>query len=55
MKGKIFRIASMGYINEFDILTGIACLEKVLHQMGYKFELGAGVVAAQRVFNQMTA
>ena len=55
MKGKIFRIASMGYINEFDILTGIACLEKVLHQMGYKFELGAGVAATQRVFNQMTA
>lgn len=51
MKGKIFRIASMGYINEFDILTGIACLEKVLHQMGYKFELGAGVAAAQQVFN----
>jgi len=54
MKGKIFRIASMGYINEFDILTGISCLEKVLHQMGYKFELGAGVAAAQKVFNQMT-
>jgi serine---pyruvate transaminase len=51
MKGKIFRVASMGYINEFDILTGIACLEKVLHQMGYKFELGAGVAAAQKVFN----
>jgi aspartate aminotransferase-like enzyme len=51
MKGKIFRIASMGYINEFDILTGIGCLEKVLHQMGYKFELGAGVAAAQKVFN----
>lgn len=51
MKGKIFRIASMGYINEFDILTGIACLEKVLKQMGHKFEIGAGVAAAQKVFN----
>ncbi len=50
MKGKIFRFAHMGYIGEFDIITGISCLEKVLLQMGYKFELGAGVAAAERVF-----
>jgi aspartate aminotransferase-like enzyme len=50
MKGQIFRIAHMGYIEEFDIIVGISCLEKVLHQMGYNFELGAGVKAAQEVF-----
>ena len=50
MKGKIFRIAHMGYIGEFDIIVGISCLEKVLKQIGYKFELGAGVKAAQEVF-----
>ena len=50
MKGKIFRFAHMGYIGEFDIITGISCLEKVLAQMGYKFELGAGVAAAEKVF-----
>jgi len=50
LKGKVFRIAHMGYIEEFDIIVGIACLEKVLHQMGYKFELGAGLKAAQEVF-----
>ncbi len=50
MKGKIFRFAHMGYIGEFDIITGISCLEKVLFQMGFKFELGAGVAAAERVF-----
>jgi serine---pyruvate transaminase len=50
MKGKIFRFAHMGYIGEFDIITGISCLEKVLTQMGYKFELGSGVAAAQKVF-----
>lgn len=50
MKGKIFRFAHMGYIGEFDIITGISCLEKVLLQMGFKFELGAGVAAAERVF-----
>lgn len=50
LKGKVFRIAHMGFIGEFDIITGISCLEKVLKQMGYGFELGAGVKAAQEVF-----
>lgn len=50
LKGKIFRIAHMGYITESDIITGLACLEKVLAQMGYKFTIGAGVAAAEEVF-----
>jgi len=50
LKGRIFRIAHMGYIGEFDIILGIACLEKILSRMGYKFELGAGLKAAQEVF-----
>jgi serine---pyruvate transaminase len=50
LKGKVFRIAHMGFIEEFDIIVGIACLEKVLSQMGYKFNLGAGVKAAEEVF-----
>ncbi|MEK7850163.1 MAG: alanine--glyoxylate aminotransferase family protein [Candidatus Omnitrophota bacterium] len=49
MKGKLFRIAHMGYMSEFDIILGIACLEKVLKKMGYGFELGAGLKAAQEV------
>ena len=50
LKGKAFRIASMGYLDEFDIILALSCLEKVLHQMGYKFELGSGLKAAQEVF-----
>lgn len=50
LKGKIIRIAHMGYIEEFDIILAVSCLEKVLCQMGYKFQLGAGVKAAQEVF-----
>jgi aspartate aminotransferase-like enzyme len=50
LKGKVFRIAHMGFIEESDIIAGIACLEKVLDQMGYKFSLGAGVKAAEEVF-----
>lgn len=48
-KGKIFRIAHMGYIGEFDIIIGISCLEKALKKLGYNFEFGAGVKAAQEV------
>ncbi|MDD3345536.1 MAG: alanine--glyoxylate aminotransferase family protein [Candidatus Omnitrophica bacterium] len=50
MKGKIFRFAHMGFIEEFDIIAGIACLEKVLKELGYVFEMGAGVKAAEEVF-----
>lgn len=50
LKGKVFRIASMGYMNQFDIVATISCLEIVLNKTGYKFELGAGVRAAQKVF-----
>lgn len=50
LKGKVFRIAHMGYIEEFDIIVCLSCLEKVLHQMGYKFNLGAGIKVAEEVF-----
>ncbi len=50
LKGKVIRIAHMGFIAESDIILGITCLEKVLAQMGYKFNLGAGVKAAEEVF-----
>lgn len=52
MKGKIIRIAHMGCLDEYDILTGIASLEKALKQLGYSFKLGEGVAAAQKVFNE---
>ena len=43
MKGKIFRIATMGYITASDLIVCIATLETVLSEMGYKFQLGSGV------------
>lgn len=53
MKGKIFRLAHMGYVNRFDMLTILAALEDVLFATGYqKFERGAGLIAAQRVMDQ---
>jgi len=50
LKSKVIRIAHMGFIEEFDVIAGISCLEKVLTQMGYKFTLGQGVKAADEVF-----
>jgi len=48
-KGKIFRIAHMGYIGNFDIVMVIAALEVVLNELGYKAPYGAGVKAAEEV------
>jgi serine---pyruvate transaminase len=50
LKGRILRIAHVGYFGAFDILTSLAGLEMVLQQLGHEVELGAGVAAAQRVF-----
>ncbi|RKY33027.1 MAG: aminotransferase [Candidatus Omnitrophota bacterium] len=50
LKGKVFRIAHMGYIEEFDIILCISCLEKVLNQLGFKFSLGAGIRVAEEEF-----
>jgi aspartate aminotransferase-like enzyme len=49
LKGKIIRLAHMGYIDQFDVLAGLAGVEMVLLEMGYQLEPGRGVAAAQRV------
>ncbi|MBM4294855.1 MAG: alanine--glyoxylate aminotransferase family protein [Deltaproteobacteria bacterium] len=54
-KGKIFRIAHMGYIDEVDLVGAIAGLEIVLNQLGYKVALGTGVQAANQVLGKEAA
>lgn len=49
LKGKIFRIGHMGYVNEFDIVMVISAVEKILHENGYKIELGKGVSRVQEI------
>jgi aspartate aminotransferase-like enzyme len=51
-KGKIFRVAHMGYINEFDTIQAISAIEMALAGLGYSFDMGSGVAAAQRVFGE---
>jgi aspartate aminotransferase-like enzyme len=52
LKGKIIRLAHMGYIDQFDVLTALAGIELVLLEMGYPVEPGKGIAAAQRVLSQ---
>jgi aspartate aminotransferase-like enzyme len=49
-KGKIFRVAHMGYYDKSDILFVLASLEIVLNKLGYKLDAGIGVGAAEKVF-----
>ena len=49
LKGKVFRIAHLGYADTFDVVTAISGLEMVLKGMGYKLELGKGVGAAEEM------
>ena len=48
-KGKIIRIAHLGYYNRLDMIMVISALEMLLREMGYRFELGAGVRAAEEI------
>jgi aspartate aminotransferase-like enzyme len=51
-KGKIFRIAHLGYFDDFDMLVVIGAIERGLHDLGAKVALGAGLAAAQRSFTE---
>jgi len=51
-KGKIFRIAHMGFIDTVDLLGTIGGLEEVLNQLGYRVEPGSGLKAAQEALSE---
>jgi aspartate aminotransferase-like enzyme len=57
MKGKIFRMAHLGYFDYLDTIATIAALEQILAQLGRPkhFEFGSAVGAAQRVFARYAA
>ncbi|RJQ38586.1 MAG: alanine--glyoxylate aminotransferase family protein [Nitrospiraceae bacterium] len=48
-KGKIFRIAHLGYADTFDVITAIAGVEMTLKGMGHPVKLGAGVAVAEEL------
>jgi aspartate aminotransferase-like enzyme len=55
LKGKIFRIAHLGYYDATDILGLLGTLELVLKRLGHSFELGCGLAAAQAEYLKRTA
>jgi aspartate aminotransferase-like enzyme len=54
LKGRIFRIAQMGMVDELDIISTLAALELVLAETCQDVKLGAGVAAASRVLADQT-
>ena len=51
LKGKIFRLSHMGYVDQFDVLTGLEVTELALKELGYnRFNFGDSVKAAMEVF-----
>ncbi|MBM4133189.1 MAG: alanine--glyoxylate aminotransferase family protein [Nitrospira sp.] len=49
LKGKIFRISHMGYLDRFDVILALAATEMVLKGLGHPISLGKGVAKAQEL------
>ena len=50
MKGKIFRLAHLGYYDFLDLVSVVTALEIALVKLGHRTELGAGIRAAEEVY-----
>jgi len=48
-KGKVMRIAHLGYVDTFDTVIAISALEMALKKFGHPVEMGKGVAAAQEI------
>ncbi len=48
-KGKVIRIAHLGYVDTFDTIIAISAIEMALKKFGHAVELGKGVAAAQEI------
>ena len=55
LKGKVIRIAHIGYMGAFDVITAIAALEMALRKFGAEIPFGQGVAAAQEVLMEALA
>ncbi len=50
LKGKIFRIAHLGYMGSFDVIIALSSVEMCLKEMGYDVDLGVSVKTAEEIF-----
>jgi aspartate aminotransferase-like enzyme len=53
LKGKIFRIATLGYADKYDVITAVAAIEFALLDLGYSFTMGAGVAKATETLKDL--
>lgn len=53
LKGKIFRISHMGYIDHFDTLGVLSALEIVLGSQGHKVDWGISLAAFQKIYSEL--
>ena len=49
LKGKIFRVSHMGYMDVFDVIMTLAAIEMTLKGLGHPVKLGSGVARAQEL------
>jgi aspartate aminotransferase-like enzyme len=52
LKGKIVRVAHLGYVGTFDVVTGLAALELALQHFGVPVEFGRGIGAAEAILRE---
>ena len=51
-KGKFFRIAHLGYMGGFDVIIALSAMEMTLSELGYDFESGQAIKAAEDVLKE---
>ncbi len=51
-KGKFFRIAHLGYMGGFDVITALTALEMALADFGFNFQRGSSVAAAESILRE---
>jgi aspartate aminotransferase-like enzyme len=54
LKGKIFRLATMGYADASDVVVALSALELTLSELGYPAKVGEGIRAAQEILAGMS-
>jgi aspartate aminotransferase-like enzyme len=51
-KGEFFRIAHLGYMGGFDVITALSAMEMTLLELGYSFESGQAIKAAEDILKE---
>jgi aspartate aminotransferase-like enzyme len=51
-KGEFFRIAHLGYMGGFDVIIALSAMEMTLMELGYNFESGQAVKAAEDILKE---